>query len=94
MMPIYTYECRHCGESQDRLYPVMSYPKAVKCSQCGRMARMVIVSGHGGRFCDSNINVPWLASALGNLQPDGERPIESRTEYKRYLKEHDIIAAG
>ena len=93
-MPIYTYECRHCGETQDRLYPVSKYPKAVKCTQCCRMARMIIAPGHGGRFNDSIIGVPWLKSALGNLQPDGEKPIESRSEYKRYLKEKNIIAAG
>jgi hypothetical protein len=55
---------------------------------------MIIAPGHGGRFNDSIIGVPWLKSALGNLQPDGEKPIESRSEYKRYLKEKNIIAAG
>lgn len=93
-MPLYTYECHDCGEIQERIYTTRDYPAYVKCPKCGRRANKVIAFGHGGVQCDSMNGVPWLSSALGNLQPDGERPIESRTEYKRYLKEHDIIATG
>jgi len=93
-MPLYTYECAKCGEVTDMLSPMDSYPKTIRCTSCGARARKVIAVGHGGIQCDGMNDVPWLASALGNLQPDGEKPIETRGEYKRYLKDKNIIAAG
>ena len=42
-------------------------------------------------------DVKWLPSARQVLQPDYEiraRPIETRGQYKKYLKEHGLICKG
>jgi len=39
-------------------------------------------------------NVSWLPSAIKVLQPDYERPIETREEYKKYLKDHNLECVG
>lgn len=87
-MPTYTYLCPHCGETQDRLFPMSDFPDQVQCD-CGKQARKIITPV--AVQCDSINDVPWLESACQNLQPDGEKPIQSRAEYKKYLREHHIV---
>jgi len=91
-MPLYTFECP-CGNRQDEIFKINECPEEISCS-CGKIAKKIIISGNGGIQCDSINDVSWLPSALDNLQPDGERRLTSRSEYKRYLKEKRIIAAG
>ena len=91
-MPIYTYQCSECGEIQEKIFPISDFPDTVRCSQCGELARKIITPP--AIQCDSGIDVPWLKSACENLLPDGHRPIETRGEYKRYLKEHHIVERG
>lgn len=91
---IYTYECPYCGQIQDKVFRVNKFPKSIKCSQCGKRAKKIIVLGHGGVQCDSIVNVTWLPSAIQNLPNDAAYKVESRTDHKRYLKEHGLIAAG
>ena len=93
-MPLYNFQCHGCGEDIEQIHKIDDCPKSVICPQCHDIAVKVIVPGHGGSFCDSAVDVPWLASAREVLQPDHERPIETRGEYNRYLKEKNIIAAG
>jgi hypothetical protein len=91
-MPLYTFECS-CGKRQDKIFKINECPKETLCS-CGGTAKKIIANGNGGIQCDSINDVSWLPSAIDNLQPDGERRLTSRSEYKRYLKEKNIIAAG
>lgn len=93
-MPLYTYECKTCGKIEDQFFRMDDFPDRIKCSRCGEQSRKVIVVGHGAIQCDSIVDVPWLASAVMNLQPDGERPVETRGQYKQYLREKNIIACG
>lgn len=93
-MPLYTYHCDDCGETYDRVFKIEGFPKSVKCPQCGNYAKKVIVHGHGGLQCDSAIDIPWFESAVDNLQPDHERRIETRGEYKKYLKDNGMVASG
>lgn len=90
-MPLYVFECS-CGNKQEEVFKINNCPKEIFCV-CGKKAKKIIVAG-GGIQCDSINDVSWLSSALDNLQPDGERRLTSRSEYKRYLKEKNIIAAG
>ena len=39
-------------------------------------------------------NVSWLPSAVKVLQPDYERPIETRKEYEKYLKNKGLECIG
>jgi len=90
-MPLYTYECDTCGNQMDRLFPVHHFPETMPC-KCGDRARKVITVGHGGIQTDGDVK--WLASARMNLQPDYEKPVETRGEYKRYLKDRGIVERG
>ena len=92
-MPLYDYKCSDCGEIQERVFKVEGCPESVKCTQCGSYARKIISLGHGGVQCDSIIDVSWLPSALQVLQPDGERPLETRRQYKDYLIERGLQPA-
>ena len=93
-MPLYDFECTGCGKRHEMFFSIDKCPKSVPCPNCKEPAVKIIVPGHGGVFCDSDVDVPWLASAREVLQPDHEKPIETRQEYHRYLKERNIIAAG
>ena len=84
---IYTYECEKHGE-----FDVVSTVKGMKnwrqCPQCGFASKKVIVKSYGGIQTDND--VPWIADAADQLVPDGERPFETRSQYKRYLSQKGI----
>jgi putative FmdB family regulatory protein len=75
------FECKHIFEEllED------SDTDTMQCPKCHRIAKR-IVTFRGGFRADPT----WLDSACEVLQPDGERPIESRFEFDKYLKKHDI----
>ena len=90
-MPVYDYECPWCGEQFEMIVPVKEYDCIQQCPKCGSTSERIITSGHGGIQCDSQTDVKWLPSACKNLLPDGHKPIETRGEYRRYLKEHGVL---
>jgi len=89
-MPIYEYECDHCHKISEDIQNVNKKKKMIRCP-CGHMA-IGIISQHGAVHPDGD--VLWLDSARKTLQPDYERPITTRSEYKRYLKEHHLECRG
>jgi len=91
-MPVYEYECTKCKSIQECIRHIDERPKQVVCEKCGGVA--VRILSPGGIQCDSAGDISWLPSALKVLQPDHEKPIETRGEYKRYLKEKQLIATG
>lgn len=93
-MPLYQYECSFCKSVVERFHKASRIPKRTRC-KCGRAAKRVIAVG--GIQCDSINDVKWLESARASLQTDHEmrtRPIESRGQYKRWLKEHGLVCRG
>ncbi len=84
---MYEYECR-CGKTTEKVCKVTRIPRRVRC-ECGWMAKKVL--SRSAIQADSITDVKWLPSALQTLQKDGERPITSRKEYNRYLKENQIV---
>lgn len=86
-MPIYEFKCKRCRKVTEQFHSVDGCPQSIKCS-CGKMAKKII--SRGSIQCDSLNDVKWLPSACQTLQPDGERPITSRTEHKKYLRDHGI----
>jgi putative FmdB family regulatory protein len=89
-MPIYEYQCR-CGKKHDVFHKGNRVPKHHRCS-CGWMAKKVLSTG--GIQCDSVNDVKWLPSACKVLQKHGEPPLQSRSEYNRYLKENHLACKG
>jgi putative FmdB family regulatory protein len=89
-MPIYTYQCR-CGREFDVTHKISRVPKKHRCS-CGWMARRVIALN--SIQCDSVHDVKWLPSACEVLLKQGERPLQSRSEYNAYLKKNHLVCKG
>jgi putative FmdB family regulatory protein len=89
-MPIYEYKCKKCRRTIEAWYPVTHIPDRVKCP-CGKMAKKVL-SRNGAIHTDGDVK--WLASACKVMQRDGEKPIETRGEYERYLKENNYVCKG
>lgn len=90
-MPIYQYDCR-CGKQYEVFHKINRVPKRHRCD-CGWLAKRVIPSS-GGIQCDSVTDVKWLPSACMTLQRHGEPPLQSRTEYRKYLKENNLTCKG
>jgi len=91
-MPLYTYECEECGNIFDmhlRLSEIESQPA---CEECGGFAKRIITLGHGGIQDDHPV---WLDESIRRQLQDTddpkEKPIETRSEYNRFLKDTGII---
>jgi putative FmdB family regulatory protein len=87
-MPVYEYECKQCDAIFDMYFPLKQWDTEPYCPDCG---------GKGKKVFTSNIQrdePTWLNDDVRNsLQdPDYPRtPIETRTQYKRFLKDNGII---
>ena len=92
-MPLYDYQCDTCGREFELLRTVAKMENA-PCPLCQGRGTRIFTQGHGGVQCDSGINVPWLPSATMTLQPEHERPVETRGEYRRYLRKNGIVEKG
>lgn len=93
-MILYDYECQNCAKEFTKILPMSDSHKIQVCPECGGFSQKIFKKGHGGIRCDSANDVSWLSSACETLLPDGHRPLESRSEYKRYLNQHGIIERG
>ena len=93
-MPLYTFQCKQCGERQERVCGIEERPKTIPCINCdnGRAVRILAV-GHGGIQCDSANDVKWLKSAEDVIKPQYEKPWESRKDYRECLKRNNLEAA-
>lgn len=89
-MPIYEYLCPKCSKVHERIFKVTDFPEVVKCKFCGAYAHKIISAG----AIQTDNDATWLPSAIKTLQPDHERPITTRTEYKKYLKDKGITPIG
>ena len=92
-MPIYEYECGKCKKVTEKVFKVSDYPGFIICPECAYMANKIL-SSSGSIQCDSVNDVSWLKSACDNLQRPHEPRIQTRGEYKQYMKDHHIIAVG
>lgn len=87
-MPLYEYECSQCGNHFDMFFPLREWDFTPACPDCG---------GEGKKVLTAQIQRDepvWLDDSVrGSLQDieAGDRPIENRTQYKRYLKDNGII---
>lgn len=88
-MPIYTFECS-CGTVTDEIFRIADRPDRIKCPKCGANARRVLAPG--GVQTDGDVK--WLESACKVLLRPGEPQLRTRSEWKRYLKDNNLIAAG
>ena len=87
-MPIYEYECR-CGQKIEVFHKPNRIPKRQRC-KCGMTAKRVL-SANGAVHTDGDIK--WMGSAKQNL-PNSAKHIETRGEWKRYLKQQHLTCVG
>lgn len=90
MLKIFDFECYQCGHIHEEI--VDNEIQNLPCPKCNGLSRKIITVGHGGLQTDTNCT--WLESACMTLLKPGEKPLETRDEYKRYLKQNDIIEKG
>mgnify|MGYP006291190413 CR=1 FL=1 len=94
-MPLYDFKCQKCGHEFD-LFMSINHPRTeVACPECKGWTKRIIVAGHGGFQSEEP---RWLNDQVrGCLQDDEEiaagreKPLETRTEYKKHLKAHGIV---
>ena len=95
MCPQYEYKCPDCDTVFDEIYKLKEYEKNPQplCPECkGYCAKR-----HFSPLpihCDSINDVKWLPSACKVLQKPGEKPITSRSEWKRYCEKTGSICKG
>jgi len=99
-MPLYDFECATCGKQVEQflfLAELDAWPKGNKC-QCGGTFKRVLTPGHGGVQSDTPL---WLNSQVREALQDSDRvrarlekPIETRGEWKRHLKDKGMVAVG
>ena len=86
-MPIYEYECSHCGLGFEKARKIKDLVKVDACPVCGSRAPLQVSFGftHGDE-------TPWLndPTVQGAIK-DGGPPLTGRQEYKDYLKANDIV---
>ncbi len=86
-MPLYQWKCPDHGEFE-ATYKMDTKPDTAPCPVCNAGSRQVVcIGGVQGDEMPAWFQHPH---ARGCLQSAGERPIETRTEYRKYLKDHNI----
>lgn len=91
MSPLYDFMCDSCGKVKEKFFHIEDCPKSILCD-CGEQAKKILAVGHGGIETDNKVK--WMPSAIQTLQREHERPIETRGEYKTYLKDNNLICKG
>lgn len=87
-MPLYEYQCEECTNHFDMFFPLKEWDVIPECPDCGGNGKKVLT-------CQIQRDEPvWLDESVRGALQDmeaGERPIENRTQYKRYLKDNGIV---
>lgn len=81
------FECRICGHRFEKDIDISVDVGLMECPKCTEKNILRIISFNTGHRADPT----WLESACEVLQADDEKPIESRSEFDKYLKKHDIV---
>ena len=87
-MPTYEYECE-CGENITRICKIAEHSSEIEC-KCGKMAKQIIVGG----FLHRDADIPWMRDAVKTLQPNHEPPVETRSGWKKYMKDRHLACIG
>jgi len=86
-MPRYTYQCLQCEHTVEKDFLIRDFDltATVCCDKCGALAKRIISFNTGHRA-----DPTWLPSALEVYQADGEKPIESVSEFNKDMKKHNV----
>ena len=90
-MPLFDYECQNCSNEFEAFRSLAEYDKPVPCPDCGGGSQKIMTVG--GIQDDHPV---WLdRSVIGQLQDTDDpatRPVTTRTEYNRLLKDTGAVA--
>jgi putative FmdB family regulatory protein len=94
-MPTYDYECSECGYQTEVVCRIADRPpsmlhKLESGKFCPGVMRQIIVAP--SIQVDTANDIPWLSEFARTRKEArfGGKPIETRTEYKKYLKENNL----
>jgi putative FmdB family regulatory protein len=92
-VPIYEYQCIKCGNITERYYKVDDIQDLVECSKCRHVSVRII-----SPFVFHSQTPLWLDDSVrGALQDEDaikygrEKPIETRDEYEKHLKNKGFV---
>lgn len=86
-MPLYEYQCQECSNQFDMYFPLREFDVTPECPDCGGDGKKIITVGGIEEDSPAWLNDPVLQE---NLQGEGQKPIETRTELKRYMKDNNL----
>ncbi|MFA4904647.1 MAG: FmdB family zinc ribbon protein [Desulfobaccales bacterium] len=100
-MPTYDYECPECGHRREVVCRIADRPKDLVCGKggcpslgegpkCIGIMRQIIVAP--AIQVDTIQDTPWLRDFARTRKEArfGGKPIETRTEYRQYMKDHNL----
>jgi putative FmdB family regulatory protein len=92
-MPLYQYHCKKCNTTTDFFSKISEKPDFIICV-CGEESGKILSAS-----CVIGDEMPkWMRhpEVLGSLQNSAEKPIQSRSEYNRYIKQRGVeeISSG
>jgi putative FmdB family regulatory protein len=91
-MPLYDYECPDCGAETECFFKLDEAKDRIECACCYSTMSKVIRLGHGGIKSEWPT---WINDEVrGSLQDETEKPIETRTDLNRVIKEKNLVAVG
>ena len=92
VMPTYDFKCLECNETFEKLLPLNRYKEPQTCTKCGGKTKKILTLGHGGIQDD---HPKWLDyKIIRQLQDTDDptiKPIETRMEYKKHLKDNGVV---
>ena len=89
-MPVYEYRCSSCDNFFEKATAIADMKRIETCPKCEAFASLQVSQGY--TFGDEAV---WINHDLrGSLQDPKNmknHPITTRSEYKKHLKENDIV---
>jgi putative FmdB family regulatory protein len=94
MAPLYDFQCQECEQEFEVFWHLMEYTPTTICPICNGSARQIIKLGHGGVHRDDPVwlddEVRGCLQSLDQIKKGKQKPITTRQEYKKHLKDNHI----
>jgi len=86
-MPAYEYLCDTCTNEFEIVCPISAHMTRARCPKCGADAQQTF-----SKVVTHDDHPTWLNDNVRNqIQGDDRRPIESRSDYVRHCRKHNIV---
>lgn len=86
-MPTYEYRCETCAKEFEVVCPMSAHTTRTRCPRCGADAQQFF-----SKVVTHDDHPVWLNDNVRNqIQGDNEKPLETRSEYRRYCDAKGIV---